>query len=142
MLISFSYLHPQCTGLYGGGGVHAPSDVVPRWFFSNRGGLDMATGTKRQEQGPGRQRPEGSEQSAQSPLANGIKDGLTGPEAPVNGREFGADGRQNALKKYVDEEQLARGLGWFSLGLGLAELLAPRGVAKVAGLRGNTGLIR
>src|SRR3712207_9206638 len=42
----------------------------------------------------------------------------------------------------TDEEQLARGLGWFSIGLGLAELLAPRGVAKVAGVRGGTGLIR
>lgn len=101
----------------------------------------MATGTKRQEQESGQQ-GEVSEQSSQSPLARGIRDGLTGPEAPVNGREFGSDGRQNALKRYVDEEQLARGLGWFSLGLGLAELLAPRGVAKVAGVRGNTGLIR
>jgi uncharacterized membrane protein len=38
---------------------------------------------------------------------------------------------------------LARGLGWFSIGLGLAEVLAPRGVARIAGLRGNhDGLIR
>jgi uncharacterized membrane protein len=98
----------------------------------------MATGTKRQEQESGRQ----GEAAEQSPLAGGIKDALTGPEAPVNGREFGNGGRQDALKRYVNEEQLARGLGWFSLGLGLAELLAPRGVAKVAGVRGNTGLIR
>lgn len=39
--------------------------------------------------------------------------------------------------------RLAKGLGWFSLGLGFAELLAPRGVAKVAGLDTNrTGFIR
>jgi uncharacterized membrane protein len=39
--------------------------------------------------------------------------------------------------------RLAKGLGLFSLGLGFAELLAPRGVAKVAGLNTNrTGLIR
>lgn len=39
--------------------------------------------------------------------------------------------------------QLAQGLGWFSLGLGLAEFLAPRGVAKIAGLdTKHTGLIR
>src|SRR5215216_3666144 len=101
----------------------------------------MATGTKRQEQVSQRQGDD-SGQSSQAAPELVVKDGLTGPEAPVNGREFGSDGRQNALKKYVDEEQLARGLGWFSLGLGLAELLAPRGVAKVAGLRGNTGLIR
>ena len=43
----------------------------------------------------------------------------------------------------MNEEQLARGLGWFSIGLGLAEVLVPRGIAKVAGVRGNhTGLIR
>jgi uncharacterized membrane protein len=100
----------------------------------------MATGTKRQEQVSAEQ-SEAAEQSAPSPLADGIRDGLTGPEAPVNGREFG-DGRRQGTLKYVDEQQLARGLGWFSLGLGFAELLAPRAVAKVAGLRGNTGLIR
>ena len=42
----------------------------------------------------------------------------------------------------INEERLARGLGWFSIGLGLAEVLAPRGVAKIAGVRGNTALIR
>jgi hypothetical protein len=31
--------------------------------------------------------------------------------------------------------QLARALGWFSIGLGLAELLAPKKVARMAGLR-------
>jgi uncharacterized membrane protein len=101
----------------------------------------MATGTKRQERESGQQQPEAAEQSSQSPLANGVRDGLTGPEAPVNGREFGNGQRQGALK-YVDEEQLARGLGWFSIGLGLAELLAPSAVAKVAGVRGGAGLIR
>ena len=98
----------------------------------------MATGTKRQEQESEQQ----GDAAEQSPLAGGVRDGLTGPEAPVNGREFGSDGRHDALKRYVDEEQLARGLGWFSLGLGLAELLAPRAVGRVAGVRGNTGLIR
>ncbi|HEX8147339.1 MAG TPA: SRPBCC family protein [Pyrinomonadaceae bacterium] len=101
----------------------------------------MATGTKRQEQESGR-KGGAAGQSPQEAPGLVVKDGLTGAEAPVNGREFGADGRQDALKKYVNEEQLARGLGWFSIGLGLAELLAPRGVAKVAGVRGNTGLIR
>ncbi len=50
--------------------------------------------------------------------------------------------QQGGLKK-INAEGLARGLGWFSLGLGLAEVLAPRGVARIAGLRGNhDGLIR
>ncbi len=105
----------------------------------------MATGTRQQEQEPEQQgRRQGREQggqSSQSPLANGIKDGLTGPEAPVNGRQLG-DGRRQGYLKYVDEEQLARGLGWLSIGLGLAELLAPRGVGRIAGVRGGAGLIR
>jgi len=43
----------------------------------------------------------------------------------------------------VTPEGLARGLGWFSIGLGLTELLAPRAVAKIAGARrGNTALVR
>jgi uncharacterized membrane protein len=47
------------------------------------------------------------------------------------------------LAKSINEVQLARGLGWFSIGLGLAEVLTPRGVAKVAGLPGrDTGFIR
>ena len=100
----------------------------------------MATGTKRQEQESVEQGGQ-DEQSLQSPLANGVRDGLTGPEAPVNGRQLG-DGRRQGYLKYVDEQQLARGLGWFSLGLGLAELLAPRGVGRIAGVRGSTGLIR
>ena len=36
-----------------------------------------------------------------------------------------------------DDEGLARGLGWFSLGLGLTQLAAPRGVARLIGLRGD-----
>src|SRR5215213_9737325 len=42
----------------------------------------------------------------------------------------------------LSTEQLAKGLGWFSLGLGLAEVLAPRAIAKIAGVKGNTALIR
>lgn len=40
-------------------------------------------------------------------------------------------------------EKLAKGLGWFSIGLGTAELLAPRMVANICGMPGrNTLLIR
>jgi uncharacterized membrane protein len=50
--------------------------------------------------------------------------------------------RQSGLMN-INEEQLARGLGWFSLGLGLAEVLAPGGIAKIAGVRGkHSGFIR
>ena len=36
----------------------------------------------------------------------------------------------------------ARGLGWFSIGLGLAELLAPKWVARATGLQGSEQLLR
>ena len=40
-------------------------------------------------------------------------------------------------------KRLAQGLGWFSVGLGLAELLAPRAIASISGVSNErTGLIR
>ena len=39
-------------------------------------------------------------------------------------------------------EGLAKGLGWFSLGLGLAELLAPRSLCRALGLEGSETLVR
>ena len=40
-------------------------------------------------------------------------------------------------------KKLARGLGWFSIGLGLAELLAPSAIASISGVpKRRTGLIR
>lgn len=38
--------------------------------------------------------------------------------------------------------KLARGLGWFSIGLGLAELMAPRAMARATGLRGQEALLQ
>jgi len=37
---------------------------------------------------------------------------------------------------------LARGLGWFSIGIGLAELLMPRTMARATGMRGHDSLVR
>jgi hypothetical protein len=39
-------------------------------------------------------------------------------------------------------DRLARGLGWFSIGLGLAELLAPRRFTAFLGMRGREPLVR
>ena len=51
--------------------------------------------------------------------------------------------RFNTGNSATGAEQLARGLGWFSIGLGLAELLAPRAMAKITGVcRENAGLIQ
>ena len=50
--------------------------------------------------------------------------------------------RETGLDR-IGAERVARGLGWFSIGLGLAELLAPSVVARLCGGQGrHTGLIR
>jgi len=38
-------------------------------------------------------------------------------------------------------ERVARGLGWFSIGLGLAQVLAPGAVARLIGIRNHRGLM-
>ncbi len=42
----------------------------------------------------------------------------------------------------VSLQQIARGLGWFSLALGAAELVAPRSMARQLGMRGEETLIK
>ena len=42
----------------------------------------------------------------------------------------------------MEGRQLARALGWFSLGLGLMELIAPRSMANQLGLRGRHRIVR
>lgn len=42
----------------------------------------------------------------------------------------------------VSAQKVARGLGWFSIALGMAELLAPRTVSRFAGLDSNASLVR
>ncbi|MEA2602267.1 MAG: hypothetical protein QOF89_3259 [Acidobacteriota bacterium] len=42
----------------------------------------------------------------------------------------------------MTEMQLAKGLGWFSIGLGLTEMLAPRWLGRKTGLGEETGLLR
>ena len=39
-------------------------------------------------------------------------------------------------------DELARALGWFSIGLGLAELLAPRQFTRTLGMQGSETLVR
>jgi hypothetical protein len=39
-------------------------------------------------------------------------------------------------------DSLARGLGWFSLGLGLTQLLAPRRITRALGMEGKEALVR
>lgn len=49
-------------------------------------------------------------------------------------------GRAQAMRKSADD--VASGLGWFSIGLGVAELIAPRWVARATGLKGRHTLVR
>jgi uncharacterized membrane protein len=59
-----------------------------------------------------------------------------------NGANQIAQGSQRGLPS-ASAKRLARGLGWFSVGLGLTEILAPRLIAKISGLSNNqTSLIR
>jgi uncharacterized membrane protein len=50
--------------------------------------------------------------------------------------------RENFIQhlQEMDEEDLARALGWFSVGLGAAEILAPRAVSRLIGVRRPPGL--
>jgi uncharacterized membrane protein len=62
----------------------------------------------------------------------------TGPLAPfLPGRreafEANGNGSKPADLRDVTDEQLARALGWFSIGLGLVEVLAPRVLSRLIG---------
>ena len=48
----------------------------------------------------------------------------------------------NPSKSMTTSDRVARGLGWFSLGLGLAEIVAPGGLAKALGLEGKERLLQ
>jgi uncharacterized membrane protein len=59
------------------------------------------------------------------------------------------EGTSNAAQRFepglpsANVKRLAKGLGWFSVGLGLTELLAPKAIAKISGVsNAHTGLIR
>src|SRR3954462_1142776 len=42
----------------------------------------------------------------------------------------------------MHEERVAQGLGWFSIGLGLTEVLAGRALGRSLGMEHRTGLLR
>lgn len=67
--------------------------------------------------------------------------GLSGERRTGNGRGSSAlDRRQGGPQRQGTSgrgERLARGLGWLSVGLGLAQIAAPRAVARWVGVRAN-----
>jgi uncharacterized membrane protein len=59
-----------------------------------------------------------------------------------NGRNYAAERAEPGMPK-SGPKRLAKGLGWFSIGLGMTELLCPRAIAKISGVpNSRTGLIR
>ena len=42
----------------------------------------------------------------------------------------------------MDRDAMARGLGWFGIGLGVVEVLAPKSLARAIGLEKHAGLLR
>jgi uncharacterized membrane protein len=58
------------------------------------------------------------------------------------GTTYAAESARPGLPK-SRAKRLAKGLGWFSIGLGLSELLAPKAIARICGVsNAHTGLIR
>lgn len=53
----------------------------------------------------------------------------------------GVTQRRRSSANNVTGGRLARGLGWFSLGLGLAGVVAPRGLTRLAGVRGDHNVL-
>jgi hypothetical protein len=45
-------------------------------------------------------------------------------------------------RRIDDGETLANALGWFSIGLGALEIMAPRGLARWLGMEGSEGILR
>lgn len=59
-----------------------------------------------------------------------------------NGKNYAAERSEQGMPK-SSPKRLAKGLGWFSIGLGVTELLAPRFIANISGVpNSRTGLIR
>jgi uncharacterized membrane protein len=94
----------------------------------------MATGTKKQKQDVNQQ---GDRAKHASPVRSNGGQSTMGMAIATESGIGGMNGRELVGSKKNGEE-LARGLGWFSIGLGLAEVVAPSGIAKVVGVRGDS----
>src|SRR5215212_7379367 len=51
-------------------------------------------------------------------------------------------GRRSRAMNQNEAAPVARGLGWFSIGLGLAEVLAPASMARMTGMQGYEAALR
>jgi hypothetical protein len=69
---------------------------------------------------------------------SGVPSGVYSPHASAQRRH---DARVDEGHR-LPSRRLARGLGWFSIGLGLAEVLMPRLMARATGLHGREELVQ
>src|SRR2546430_1846601 len=53
-----------------------------------------------------------------------------------------AIGNFTASLRNLDEQRLARALGWFSVALGVAEVVAPKQLGRAIGIHGKSNLLR
>jgi uncharacterized membrane protein len=56
--------------------------------------------------------------------------------------DFYADEASEDSRFYVDDRQLTQALGWFSIGLGLVELIAPRALGRAIGVGDHPAIMR
>lgn len=91
-------------------------------------GFDTGHGSSTQQ--------DAGQQSTQLSVRPAIPGRSMGP-----GRELrvpkGSSGWQQLELPQIDGRGLAQALGWFSIGLGVAEIVAPDGLARLIGVRGN-----
>jgi uncharacterized membrane protein len=82
--------------------------------------------------------------ATQETRTGGVSRQSTGQSSSQSSQQNGQNGNGGlgGMLKNLSAAQLARGLGWFSIGLGLAEFLAPRQIGRISGVKGNTTLIR
>src|SRR5687767_6433752 len=68
--------------------------------------------------------------------AHGFESGQGTHVAPREQNERGIRMVSKKVRAYRDPhvESVARGLGWFSVGLGIAQIVAPRAVCRIVGL--------
>src|SRR5262249_6178371 len=109
-----------------------------RWPARNHGAVTRANGYPHPPNSPFAPR-RGHEMFKQG------DDGRT-RSGPVAGPRQGIEGesKRTGLRggRDMNEERVAHALGWFSIGLGLAEVLAGKALGKALGMEDRVGLIR
>jgi uncharacterized membrane protein len=83
-----------------------------------------------------------SRRSAESFEGKGYNDQIGKADVPQETQVKHWPGLEARRFEDFDGERLARGLGWFSIGLGMAELIAPRTLARFLGTSNHGTLFR